>query len=153
MNAENYISPAITSMGCLTNVQNVHCVFLKCFFCRPRSSRQRGVFAESLFPSLCTVKIDPATCSSYFWITHIVHCSHNRQLQLGRYQHVLIRVFLDYFQLWDTHHNPEMIQEELNDSLKDLQVSHIDLYLIHWPMSLQVNEYKCTRKRRLVHKS
>jgi len=64
---------------------------------------------------------------------------------------VLIRVFLDYFQLWDTHHNPEMIQEELNDSLKDLQVSHIDLYLIHWPMSLQVNEYKCTRKRRLVH--
>lgn len=40
--------------------------------------------------------------------------------------------------LWSSsHHNPEA---SLRKSLKDLQLDHVDLFLMHWPVSLPPNE-------------
>ncbi|TVU36522.1 hypothetical protein EJB05_18459 [Eragrostis curvula] len=39
--------------------------------------------------------------------------------------------------LWNDHHAPEDVPESLNDSLKDLQLEYLDLYLIHWPFRVK----------------
>ncbi|KAH3857718.1 aldose reductase-related protein 2-like isoform X2 [Dreissena polymorpha] len=39
--------------------------------------------------------------------------------------------------LWDTHHNPSLVSEELKDSLTTLRTDYVDLFLIHWPLALQ----------------
>ncbi|XP_040927200.1 aldose reductase-related protein 2 isoform X2 [Betta splendens] len=39
--------------------------------------------------------------------------------------------------LWCTHHSPADIPVCLNRSLKDLQLDHLDLYLVHFPVGLQ----------------
>ncbi|XP_053956410.1 aldo-keto reductase family 1 member B1-like [Anastrepha ludens] len=36
--------------------------------------------------------------------------------------------------LWNTYHRPEMVVEGCCRSLKDLNLSYLNLYLIHWPM-------------------
>ena len=39
--------------------------------------------------------------------------------------------------LWNTYHKPEHVKLAINRSLKDLQLSYLDEYLIHFPISLE----------------
>ncbi|OKL61792.1 hypothetical protein UA08_02215 [Talaromyces atroroseus] len=39
--------------------------------------------------------------------------------------------------LWNTHHEPEHVEEAVNKSLTDLQTDYLDLYLIHWPVAFR----------------
>ncbi|XP_044756784.1 aldo-keto reductase family 1 member B1-like [Coccinella septempunctata] len=36
--------------------------------------------------------------------------------------------------LWNTFHKPELVETALKESLKNLSVEYVDLYLIHWPL-------------------
>jgi D-xylose reductase len=39
--------------------------------------------------------------------------------------------------LWNTYHRPEHVRPALERTLRDLQLDHLDLYLIHFPISLR----------------
>lgn len=36
--------------------------------------------------------------------------------------------------LWNNKHRPEDVEAALDQSLKDLDTSYLDLYLMHWPV-------------------
>ena len=40
--------------------------------------------------------------------------------------------------VWNTFHSEAQVEVALNETLRDLQVDYIDLYLIHWPMGFKV---------------
>lgn len=42
--------------------------------------------------------------------------------------------------LWCTKHRPELVEPTLRKSLNDLELDHLDLYLIHFPMAFQEGE-------------
>ena len=35
--------------------------------------------------------------------------------------------------IWNNRHDPKSVEKSLDDSLKDLGVDYVDLYLMHWP--------------------
>ncbi|KAL4800544.1 NADP-dependent oxidoreductase domain-containing protein [Aspergillus venezuelensis] len=39
--------------------------------------------------------------------------------------------------LWNTHHEPQHVEEAVETSLSDLQTNYLDLYLIHWPVAFR----------------
>lgn len=39
--------------------------------------------------------------------------------------------------LWNNNHAPEHVEEALRNTLHDLQLEYLDLYLIHWPIALK----------------
>ena len=43
--------------------------------------------------------------------------------------------------LWNSHHSPDMVRQEVNETLKNMGVDYIDLYLIHWPMGYKVSHF------------
>lgn len=42
--------------------------------------------------------------------------------------------------LWNIFHSPKDVRPALEKTLKDLQVSYVDLYLIHWPQAYPNND-------------
>ena len=38
--------------------------------------------------------------------------------------------------LWNTEHQPDRVEPALDDTLKELGIDYLDLYLIHWPVAL-----------------
>jgi diketogulonate reductase-like aldo/keto reductase len=41
-------------------------------------------------------------------------------------------------QLWNTHHSPGIVVDTCKQSLSNLGLDYVDLYLIHWPFGFQV---------------
>ena len=39
--------------------------------------------------------------------------------------------------LWNTKHHPEDVEKACKQTLTDLGVNYLDLYLIHWPMAFE----------------
>ena len=39
--------------------------------------------------------------------------------------------------LWNTYHRPDLVEVNIKDSLKRLNLEYIDLYLIHWPLAFK----------------
>ncbi|XP_053574923.1 prostaglandin-E(2) 9-reductase [Bombina bombina] len=39
--------------------------------------------------------------------------------------------------LWSTFHVPELVEQNVRQSLKTLQLAYMDLFIIHWPVSLK----------------
>ncbi|XP_069759373.1 aldo-keto reductase family 1 member C1-like isoform X2 [Narcine bancroftii] len=42
--------------------------------------------------------------------------------------------------VWMTYLSPTLVQKGLEETLKDVQLDYIDLYLVHWPMGLKPSE-------------
>lgn len=41
--------------------------------------------------------------------------------------------------LWNTFHRPDLVRTSLLESLENLQLDYVDLYLMHWPMAFKVS--------------
>ncbi len=39
--------------------------------------------------------------------------------------------------LWNTFHDPNDVEENIQQTLKDLQLDYLDLYLMHWPVAVK----------------
>jgi hypothetical protein len=48
----------------------------------------------------------------------------------------------DLEKLWNNRHDPKSVEKSLDDSLKELGVDYVDLYLMHWPSPFKDGEEK-----------
>lgn len=39
--------------------------------------------------------------------------------------------------LWNTYHHPDDVESNINETLKNLQLDYLDLYLMHWPVAVK----------------
>jgi alcohol dehydrogenase (NADP+) len=39
--------------------------------------------------------------------------------------------------LWNNKHHPDDVEQALQDSLNDLGLDYVDLYLMHWPVAFK----------------
>ncbi|WP_286743516.1 aldo/keto reductase [Roseivirga sp. UBA1976] len=39
--------------------------------------------------------------------------------------------------LWNTYHHPNDVEENIRETLQDLQLDYLDLYLMHWPVAVK----------------
>lgn len=46
--------------------------------------------------------------------------------------------------LWNAHHSKEHVRDALLQTLKDLNLSYLDLYLIHWPIAFKFTDIELT---------
>ena len=44
--------------------------------------------------------------------------------------------------VWNTFHSKEMVGKCLSETLSNLGIDYLDLYLIHWPMGFAVRKFK-----------
>lgn len=44
--------------------------------------------------------------------------------------------------LWNNRHDPKSVEKSLDDSLRELGVDYVDLYLMHWPAPFKDGEDK-----------
>mmetsp|Transcript_24765 Transcript_24765/g.41351 ORF Transcript_24765/g.41351 Transcript_24765/m.41351 type:complete len:174 (+) Transcript_24765:70-591(+) len=55
--------------------------------------------------------------------------------------------------LWITHLKPEHVEENLDETLGQLSLEYLDLFLIHWPFALKKrkNPIHCFLKKKMVN--
>ncbi|MEX0963971.1 MAG: aldo/keto reductase [Pseudohongiellaceae bacterium] len=53
--------------------------------------------------------------------------------------------------LWNTYHRPEHVEAACRKTLEDLGVDYLDLYLIHFPISLQFVEFEARYPPEWIH--
>lgn len=56
--------------------------------------------------------------------------------------HIFLKIVISFYQLPDLGNRPELVEKELNESLKRLQLSYVDLYLIHVPFAFKASKEK-----------
>ncbi|KAF8915494.1 NADP-dependent oxidoreductase domain-containing protein [Mucidula mucida] len=50
--------------------------------------------------------------------------------------------------LWNNSHRPELVEADLDNTLKELGVDYLDLYLIHWPVAFQPGQALSPKRAR-----
>ena len=41
--------------------------------------------------------------------------------------------------LWNTFHRPDLVEPMIKETLRNLRLDYLDLYLVHWPYGLKVS--------------